>query len=125
MILVAALGFAGIRAYAQHGRALDAEAITSLITGNTFRGAYRARQLTMVFYPDGVVRGSLGLTGSDDGRWEVADDLYCHEWVRYFGSVRRCYRWRTQGDGYLLENVDAFRTFNITGRIERGKPEGY
>ena len=84
-----------------------------------------ANPLTMVFYEDGVVRGSIGMTGSDDGTWEIEGDNYCNEWVTYFSGVRRCYQWVRQGDGYLLKNVDSFRVRNIQGRIEKGKPKGY
>ena len=104
---------------------LNGEEITKLITGNTFRGAWEGRQLTMVFYQNGVIRGTHGLTGSDSGTWEVDGDTFCMRWTRYFGSTRRCYkRWRRDRD-YLLQNVDAFRIQNLTGTIEQGKPPGF
>ncbi len=82
--------------------ALTGDQVRSLITGNTLQGSFMANPLTMVFYADGVVRGAVGLTGSDSGTWEIEGDSYCNEWVTYFSGVRRCYRWIPQGDGYLL-----------------------
>ena len=43
------------------------------------------------------------------------------QWVQYFGGVRRCYKWYPTANGYLLQNVDAFRIRNLTGTIEQGK----
>jgi hypothetical protein len=105
--------------------ALSGEQIRSLIAGNTLQGSYMTNPLTMVFYPDGVVRGAIGLTGSDSGTWEIEGNKYCHEWFTYFSAVRRCYEWVPQGDGYSLKNVDAFRVRNIQGRLQKGKPKGY
>lgn len=109
----------------QAQEALSGDQVRALITGNTLQGSFMANPLTMVFYEDGVVRGSIGMTGSDDGTWEIEGDNYCNEWVTYFSGVRRCYQWVRQGDGYLLKNVDNFRVRNIQGRIEKGKPKGY
>jgi hypothetical protein len=105
--------------------ALSGDQVRALITGNTLEGSFRANRLVMVFYADGVVRGRMGLTGSDSGTWEIEGDNYCNEWVTYFGGVRRCYQWIPQGDGYLLNNVDAFKVQPIKGRIVEGKPKGY
>ena len=105
--------------------ALSGDAVRTLIVGNTLQGSYTTEPLTIVFYADGLVRGSIGLTGSDSGTWEIEGDRYCHEWFTYFSGVRRCYRWIPRGDGYLLKNVDSFRGRNIQGRIEKGKPKGY
>ena len=104
---------------------LSADAVRALIVGNTLEGSYTAKTLVMVFYPDGLIRGALGLKGSDSGTWEMDGDKYCHEWFVYFGGVRHCYLWIPQGDGYLLKNVDTFRAYGIQGRIEKGKPKGY
>ena len=105
--------------------ALSGEEIITLISGNTFRGAWEGQQLTMVFYENGVIRGTHGLTGSDRGTWTVEDDIYCHQWTNYFGSTRRCYRWWRRESDYLLQNVDAFRINNLAGTIEQGKPPGF
>ncbi|MCK5363482.1 MAG: hypothetical protein KAR22_10960 [Gammaproteobacteria bacterium] len=105
--------------------ALTGDQIRSLITGNTLQGNFMANPLTMVFYADGVVRGAIGLTGSDSGTWEIEGDNYCNEWVTYFSGVRRCYQWISQGKSYLLKNVDAYRARNIQGQIKEGKPKGY
>lgn len=105
--------------------ALTGDQVRSLITGNTLQGNFMTNTLTMVFYGDGVVRGAIGLTGSDDGTWEIEGNNYCNEWVTYFSGVRRCYQWIPQGDGYLLKNVDVYRARNIQGRIKEGKPKGY
>jgi hypothetical protein len=106
-------------------QALTGDQILALIAGNTLQGSFMTNPLTMVFYPDGVVRGAIGLTGSDSGDWEIEGDNYCNEWVTYFSGVRRCYRWIPRGDGYLLENVDTFKVRNIQGRIVEGMPKGY
>jgi len=106
-------------------QALTGDQIRALITGNTLQGSFMANRLTMVFYADGVVRGAIGLTGSDSGDWKIEGDNYCNEWVTYFSGVRRCYQWIPQGDGYLLKNVDAFRARNIQGHIVKGMPKGY
>ena len=105
--------------------ALNGEEVTKLISGNTFRGGWEGQQLTMVFYENGVVRGSQGLTGSDGGTWTVEDDVYCMRWVRLFGSTRRCFKWWRRKSDYLLQNVDSFRIQNLTGTIEQGKPPGF
>jgi len=105
--------------------ALTGDQIRGLITGNTLDGSYLAKRLVMVFYADGVVRGSMGLSGSDSGTWEIEGDTYCNDWVTYFGGVRRCYRWIPEGDAYLLDNVDAYKIQPIKGRIVAGKPKGY
>lgn len=105
--------------------ALNGEAVTKLIGGNTFRGGWEGQQLTMVYYENGVVRGSQGLTGSDSGTWTVDGDVYCHRWTRLFGSTRRCYNWWRREKDYLLQNVDAFRIPNMNGIIEPGKPSGF
>lgn len=105
---------------------LNGEQVRSLITGNTLQGSFMTNPLTMVFYADGVVRGAIGLTGSDSGTWEIEGDKYCHEWFTYFSGVRRCYLWIPQGDDrYVLANADSFKVRNIQGRIEQGKPKGY
>jgi len=116
-------GMFGHQALAQD--ALTGDQIRSLITGNTLQGNFMTNPLTMVFYADGVVRGSVGFTGSDSGTWAIEGDNYCNEWVTYFSGVRRCYQWIPQGDGYVLKNVDVYRVRNIQGRIEKGKPKGY
>ncbi len=105
--------------------ALNGEEVTKLISGNTFRGGWEGRQLTMVYYENGVVRGSHGLTGSDGGTWTVDEDVYCHRWTRIFDSTRRCYKWWRRENDYLLQNVDAFRIPNLNGTIELGKPPGF
>ncbi len=105
--------------------ALTGDQIHTLITGNTLQGSFMTDRLTMVFYADGVIRGSIGRMGSDSGTWEIEGGNYCNEWVRYFRGVRRCYQWIPQGDGFLLKNVDAFKIRNIQGRIEKGMPKGY
>ena len=105
--------------------ALSGDEVRELITGNTLRSAWEGEQLTMVFYANGVVRGSQGLRSSDSGTWEINDDIYCNRWTRLFDSTRRCYRWWRRESDYLLENVDAFRIRNLTGTIEQGKPPGF
>ena len=105
--------------------ALGGDEVRELITGNTFRGAWEGQQLTMVYYANGVVRGSQGLTGSDSGTWEIDEDIYCHRWARLFGSTRRCFKWWRRESDYLLQNVDAFRINNLSGTIEKGKPPGF
>ena len=105
--------------------ALTGDQIRTLITGNTLQGSFVTKRLTMVFYVDGVVRGAIGLQGSDSGTWEIEGDNYCNEWVTYFRGVRRCYQWIPEGEGFLLKNVDAFKVRNLQGRIEKGMPKGY
>ncbi len=105
--------------------ALSGEEVTKLISGNTFNSAWQANRLMIVYYENGVIRGRLGLTGSDSGTWTVEEDVYCNRWVRYFGGTRRCYKWWRRENDYLLENVDAFRIQNLTGTIEPGKPDGF
>ena len=105
--------------------ALSGDEIRSLITGNTLEGSFLSDRLVMVFYSNGVVRGAMGLSGSDSGTWEIDGDSYCNEWVTYFGGDHRCYQWHRQGDGFVLENVDSFKTQPIRGRIVTGKPKGY
>lgn len=105
--------------------ALSGEEVRSLITGNTLQGSFMTNPLTMVFYADGVVRGAIGLTGSDSGTWEIEGDKYCHEWFTYFSGVRRCYQWIPRGNGYTLKNVDEFKARNIQGQLKKGKPKGY
>jgi hypothetical protein len=105
--------------------ALSGDEVTTLISGNTFRSAWDARQLTIAFHENGVVIGTLGPAGSDHGTWSVEGDVYCHRWVEYFGATQRCYRWWRRPSDYLLENLDSFRTRNLKGRIEKGIPPGF
>lgn len=106
--------------------ALTGDQVRALITGNTLQGNFMTNPLTMVFYADGVVRGSIGMTGSDSGTWEIEGDKYCNQWVTYFSGVRRCYMWVPQGgDRYVLQNADNFKVRNIQGSIKQGKPKGY
>jgi hypothetical protein len=107
------------------GESLSGDQVRALITGNTLQGSFMANPLTMVFYADGTVYGSIGMTGSDSGTWEIEGDNYCNEWVTYFSGVRRCYQWVGDGDRYVLKNVDKYKARNIQGRIEKGKPKGY
>ncbi len=79
----------------------------------------------MAFFGDGVIRGQLGHSGSDDGKWLMEDDNYCHDWVTYFNGEKRYYRWYRNGETYVLKNVDAFRTTDIIGKIKPGIPKGY
>ena len=104
---------------------LSGEELKTLIVGNTFEGGYQAKQLVIVFYANGRLRGSLGLTGSDGGTWKIEGDDYCQHWNRYFSASEGCYAWYPRGDGYVLRSVSAFRTQDITGKIKKGKPPGY
>lgn len=117
------LGMLGQPSQAQE--ALSGDALRTLIVGNTIQGSYMTNPLTMVFYSDGLIRGAIGLTGSDSGTWEIKGDTYCHEWFTYFSGVRRCYQWLPEDDAYVLKNVDSFRGRNIQGRMEKGMPKGY
>ena len=123
LVLAMVVGIFSHQSLAQE--ALSGDEVRALITGNTLQGNFMANPLTMVFYADGVVRGSIGMTGSDSGTWEMEGDNYCNEWVTYFSGVPRCYQWVSDGDGYVLKNVDKYRARNIQGRIEKGKPKGY
>lgn len=123
VVLAMLLGTLSLQAIAEE--ALTGDQVRALITGNTLKGSFMTNPLTMVFYKNGVVRGAIGLTGSDSGTWEIEGDNYCNQWVTYFSGVRRCYRWIRQGDGYVLKNVDSFKARPIQGRIEDGKPKGY
>ena len=123
LVLAMVVGIFSHQSLAQE--ALSGDEVRALITGNTLQGNFMANPLTMVFYADGVVRGSIGMTGSDSGTWEMEGDNYCNEWVTYFSGVRRCYQWVSDGDGYVLKNVDKYRARDIQGRIEKGKPKGY
>ena len=107
------------------GVALSGDEVKARITDNHLQGSFRARRLRMAFFSDGVIRGQLGFTGSDDGAWFIEGDLYCHEWVQYFNAEKRCYRWYENGDTYVLKNMDAFRTFDIMGKLKPGIPKGY
>jgi hypothetical protein len=125
LILAGLLAGCGSMGPGEGDVALNGEEVTNVVTGNTFRGAWEGQQLTMVYYHNGVVRGTHGLTGSDSGTWTVEGDIYCHTWVRYFDSTRRCYKWWRRENDYLLQNVDSFRTPSLSGRIEPGKPSGF
>jgi hypothetical protein len=125
LALLALLLLAGASPASSAETALSGEEIRALISGNTLQGSFMTNPLTMVFYPDGLIRGAIGLTGSDSGTWEIKGDTYCHLWFTYFSAVRRCYKWFPQGDGYVLKNADAFKVRGIQGHIEKGKPKGY
>ena len=105
--------------------ALDGEEVSKLISGNTFNSAWQAERLMIVYFENGVVRGRHGLSGSDSGTWTVEEDVYCHDWVRYFGGTRRCYKWWKRPNDYLLQNVDSFGIQGLTGTISPGKPAGF
>ena len=110
---------------ARAAQPLTGDQIRELLPGNTLNGNFFANQLTIAFYPDGKLVGTLGLHGSDVGSWSIKEQLYCHSWTRYFGAEERCYEWVPQADGYLVRNADAFRTHDFQGRITRGFPPGY
>ena len=105
--------------------ALSGDEVTKLISGNTLRSAWDARQLTIAFFENGKALATLGPAGSDNGVWSVKGDSYCHEFVTYFEGVRRCYRWWRRPKDYLLENVDSYRTRSLNGRIEKGIPPSF
>ena len=123
--LVGLLSGCGSMTPSENDVSLGGEEVTKLIEGNTFRGVWRRERLLMVFYEDGVVRGTMGLSGADNGTWTVEGDTYCHRWSLYFGGQRRCFKWWRRGNDYLLESVDAFRIPNVTGAVEPGKPDGF
>ncbi len=125
LAVAAAILFGTLSHQGMAQEAIGGDKLRSLISGNTLEGSFLARRLVMVFYADGQLRGSMGGSGSDSGTWEVNADTYCNEWARYFDAERRCYQWIPDGDGYLLKNVDAFKTQPIKGRITQGKPKGY
>ena len=104
---------------------LTGDEIRELVTGNTLRGAWYAQQLTVAMHPDGLLIGTLGLSGSDRGRWRIDGDLWCQHWVRYFGAEERCYRWVPDGNGYYAGNVDNFRTYGFRGQVTKGIPPGF
>ena len=104
--------------------ALTGEQVRALLAGNSLQGSFVAEQLTIAFYEDGTLIGTLGLAGSDRGKWTIEGDLYCQHWVRYFGAEERCYRWVAVGDGYEARNADTFRTRDFRGRINKGFPPG-
>lgn len=95
------------------------------IVGNYVEGGYRAHHYRFWIGENGVIRGQLGLTGSDDGSWSMNDDLFCYEWAHYFHGVERCYYWYRSGNRVVLRNADSFRIPDIHGRLLPGKPEGY
>ncbi|HEY5700841.1 MAG TPA: hypothetical protein VIT83_02020 [Gammaproteobacteria bacterium] len=95
------------------------------IVGNYVEGGYRARHYRFWIGENGVIRGQLGLTGSDDGVWRMKDDLFCYEWAHYFQGVERCYYWYRSGDRVVLRNADNFKILDVHGRLLRGKPDGY
>lgn len=95
------------------------------IVGNTFEGGYRARHFRFWVGANGVIRGQLGLSGSDHGVWRLDGDRFCYEWSHYFQGVERCYRWYRVGGGVVLKNADSFRIFDVYGRLIAGKPESY
>ena len=95
------------------------------IVGNYVEGGYRARHYRFWIGENGVIRGQLGLTGSDDGVWHMKNDLFCYEWADYFNGVERCYYWYRAGDRVVLRNADSFRILDVYGRLLPGKPAGY
>ena len=98
---------------------LDGEAVRRLVSGNTLKGAWRARPYEFDYKPDGTVYGTIW-TNPDRGTWHIDDDKFCQEWFEFFGGDKRCYEWYRAGDEFLLKNVDAFRTRDIRGRIIQG-----
>ena len=106
------------------GGPLSGEAIRTLLAGNALVGGYGAQPYTFFFEPGGVLRGTLG-SSPDSGNWTVKEDRYCHEWNEFFEGVTRCYRVYNTGDGYLFKNADAYRYWDITGKLRPGRPPGY
>lgn len=95
------------------------------IVGNTFEGGYRARHFRFWVGANGLIRGQLGLSGSDDGVWRFERGRFCYQWTHYFQGVERCYRLFRMDDRVILENADRFRIFNVYGRLIPGKPASY
>ena len=104
---------------------LSGEGVRLLVSGNTLTGNFVVHPLTIAFYPDGTLVGTLGLHGSDTGKWWIENDRYCHRWSQYFGAEQRCYAWVPQGEGSLAQNVDEFRTRSFQGRISEAFPPGF
>lgn len=107
------------------GKPLTEAEFHTQIVGNTFEGGYRARHFRFWVGTGNLIRGQLGLTGSDHGVWRLDGDRFCFEWSHYFQGVERCYRWYRTGDRVVLKNVDSFRILDIYGRLEAGKPGSY
>jgi hypothetical protein len=130
-LLAVALGAGGITASsaaftdAADLRPLSEQDFRQQIVGNTVEAALGASRFRFWIGDGGVIRGQIGLSGSDDGEWRIKDDLVCYEWALYFGAVERCYRWYRSGDRVVLKNADAFRIRDIRGRLVLGKPKGY
>jgi hypothetical protein len=125
LVLLLGAGSACTPAVPKDATALSGQDVRKLIGGNTFTGGFNAQRLIMVFYDNGMLRGSLGLSGSDSGTWQMEGELYCQHWTRYFGATKGCYAWYPRGDGFVLRSADGYRTPDIIGKVEPGKPKGY
>ena len=108
------LGAAAPASGAAGGEPLSGERIRELIVGNTLIGPYYGRPYDFSYAPGGEIYASTG-TGTDSGRWRIRDgNVYCHEWTTLFGGTERCYRWYEEAGGrYRLENVDAYRRYDL------------
>ena len=126
--LVALAGCGGNKMNKPEGPALSGEAIKTLIIGNTVDGAIGAQAFSYYYKSAVSVSGTIGMDGDDDsGTWNIKDnDIYCNEWISFFDGVQRCYKWYKTERGYILENVDSFRTqpLVVTG-IREGNPLGF
>ena len=121
LLLAVALG-ADAKAAA---RPLSETEFRQQIVGNTFEGGYRARHFRFWVGANGLIRGQLGLSGSDDGAWRFEGGRFCYQWHHYFHGVERCFRVFLSGDSLVLVNADSFRIFNVYGRLIPGKPASY
>jgi len=126
--LAALAGCAGNKMNKPEGEPLSGDEIKTLIIGNTVDGAIGAQSFSYYYKSSVSVSGTIGMNGDDDsGTWNIKDnDIYCNEWDSFFDGVQRCYKWYKTERGYILENVDAFRTqpLVIFG-IKKGNPLGF
>ena len=126
--LAAFAGCGGNKMNKPEGAPLSGDEIKTLIIGNTVDGAIGAQSFTYYYKSSVSVSGTIGMNGDDDdGTWNIKNnDIYCNEWNSFFDGVQRCYKWYKTERGYILENVDAFRTqpLVIYG-IKEGNPLGF
>jgi len=117
ILLAALLGACAGSGVKTEGPAFSAGAIRNLIDGNTLQGPMGMEMYDWYYQSDGAVTGVVGASNDDSGTWLIKDsNTYCHRWDQYFDGVQHCYKiFKTTKPGqYLMENVDADRSENIS-----------
>ncbi|MCW8835249.1 MAG: hypothetical protein OQJ99_02635 [Rhodospirillales bacterium] len=115
--------------HAADGKALSADSVRGLLSGNTLIGEtllerFKGKVFHVFLKDDGtlVIRNFEG--GKDTGTWEVtAEGHYCSQYRETRKGMRRCYAVKSRDGKYLLENT-ADGSVTTVFTVAKGNAEG-